>query len=216
MDKNNGGSPKIRNAGNGRPIIFGITGGTGAGKSTVSSAFRDRGIYVADADAAARQVVKKDMPCLSELKDAFGSRIITGDGELDRRRLGEIVFSDSRQLEILNRITHKYIKAYLEDEIAGAGAAIAAIDGAVIIGSPVMDICEFLVVVTADESVRKERIMRRDGISREAAEKRINAQLPQSEYLKHADFVIDNSENGEKQEREIEEILSKIKAYKAK
>ena len=193
--------------------VFGIPGGSGAGKSTISDIFRAKGVYVADADLAARQVVKRGMPCLDELKTSFGEGILTDEGDLNRGRLADIVFSSREKLATLNRITHKYIKAYLEDEISASNTELAAIDGAVIIGSPVMDICGSLVVVVADEDVRTARIMARDGIDRNTAKARIESQLPQAEYIKYADYVIENNNSNNDQEEKVEEILNKIKAY---
>lgn len=192
--------------------IFGITGPTGAGKSTVSEMFRSCGVYVADADKAARRVTEKGGECLFELCREFGDGILNPDGTLNRRALGDIVFGDPKKLIILNRITHKYIKAYLEREITESGAEIAAVDGAVIIGSPVMDMCKRLVVVMADRETRLCRITARDEITREAAERRISAQPDDDEYLRHADYVIYN--NGKLQGEEIERICNKIKAEK--
>lgn len=189
--------------------VFAITGGTGAGKSTVSRLFKKAGVYVADADAAARRVVRK---CMPELCREFGCDILNDDGTLNRKKLGGIVFSDAKKLEILNNITHKHIKAHIENEIAACGAELAAIDGAVIIGSPVMELCEFIVVVTANEDVRLSRIMRRDGLSREEALKRIRSQMSDEEYLRHADYIIEN--NDKVQGEEIERICNEIKAAK--
>ena len=192
--------------------IFGITGPTGAGKSTVSEMFRARGVYVLDADAAARRVTEKGSECLGEICKAFGSGILLPDGTLDRKKLSDIVFTDPDKLIILNRITHKYIKAYIEREIEESGAELAAIDGAVLIGSPVMDMCSALVVVTASPDIRLNRIMARDSLSREAALRRMSAQLGDEEYLKYADYIIDN--NGRLQGEEIERICNEIKAEK--
>ncbi len=191
--------------------IFGITGGTGAGKSTVSNHFRKLGVYVADCDKAARSVVNKGMPCLDELQKAFGSGILNIDGTLNRKRLGEIVFTNKNKLSLLNKITHKYIKKYLEQELNGSGAAICAIDGAVITGSPVEGMCRVLVAVTADRGIRADRIMARDGLSRESAEKRIDAQMSDAEYIGRADYVIKNNKSDELGEQ-IEHIFNEIKA----
>ncbi len=191
--------------------IFGITGPTGAGKSTVSDMFRKRGIYVADADEASRRVTEKGSQCLDEIRNAFGGGILNECGALDREKLGTIVFGDRKKLEILTRITHKYIKEYIADEIDRSGAAIAAIDGAVIIGSPVYDMCRCMVVVTADKDIRLKRIMRRDGIDGGAAVNRINSQPEDCEYIKYADYVIEN--NGSKiQGEQIEHICNQIKS----
>ena len=190
--------------------IFGITGPTGAGKTTVSDMFRKCGVYVADADKAARRVTEKGGECLYELCREFGDCILNRDGTLNRKALGDIVFADPQKLIILNGITHKYIKAYIEREINESGAELAAIDGAVIIGSPVMDMCKRLVVVMAERETRLCRITERDGLTREAAERRISAQPDDDEYLRHADYVIYN--NGRLQGEEIERICNEIKA----
>lgn len=192
--------------------IFGITGPTGAGKSTVSEMFRKYGVYIADADKAARRVTEKGGDCLYELYREFGDGILNSDGTLNRLALGDIVFADPQKLIILNRITHKYIKEYIEREINESGAALAAIDGAVIIGSPVMDMCDKLVVVMADRETRLCRIKERDGLTPEAAQLRISAQLSDDEYLRHADYVIYN--NGQLEGDEIERICNEIKAEK--
>lgn len=191
--------------------IFGITGASGAGKSTVSELFRQNGIYVADADAAARAVVEPGMPCLLRLSEAFGSGIINADNTLNRKKLAEIVFSDKNKLKLLNRITHSYITEYLKNEISASNAKIAAIDGAVIIGSPVEELCRMLVVVTADNDKRLERIMKRDKISREEAQKRINSQMSDDEYIKHGAYNIKNNGCIARLGVQIEQICNEIK-----
>lgn len=191
--------------------IFGITGPTGAGKSTVSDYFRRLGVYVADADKAAHAVTDKGTPCIADLEEAFGEDIINNDGTLNRKSLGEIVFADENKLSLLNDITHKYIKKYLTIELDASGAAIGAIDGAVIIGSPVQSMCRRLAVVIAPSSVRADRITARDGIGRAAAQKRINAQMSDAEYIAYADYVIENNKNDGLGEQ-IEHIYNEIKA----
>lgn len=192
--------------------IFGITGATGAGKSTVSELFRKNGIYVADADAAAKAVVKPGMPCLLELSEAFGSGIINEDRSLNRRKLAAIVFSDKNKLKLLNSITHRYITEYVKNEINSSNASIAAVDGAVIIGSPVEKLCRILVVVTADNDIRLNRIMSRDGISREEAQNRINSQMSDDEYIKHGTYNIKNNGCIDRLGVQIEQICNEIKA----
>lgn len=191
--------------------IFGITGGSGAGKSTVSAKFRELGVYVSDADIAARRVVMPGSPCLAELCSEFGNDILNSDGSLNRAGLAAIVFSDAGKLEILNRITHKYIYEYIVNEINMHDSYVCAIDGAVIIGSPVMELCNKLVVVTADKDVRLERIMERDSIDRDSALARLGAQPDDSFYLEHADYTVVNNGDLIKLGEQIEEIYNKIK-----
>lgn len=191
-------------------FVFGITGATGSGKTTVSNLFRDLGVYVADADMAARAVTKKGSECLSEIHAAFGDAVITDTGELNRKALADIVFNNKSKLKLLNDITHKYIKKHLCDEIKNCDSDIAAIDGAVIIGSPVMDMCKALAVVTADIDIRVARICNRDNIDSNAAISRIKSQMTDDEYVKYADFVIENNDGFELGEC-VEDIYNKIK-----
>lgn len=191
--------------------IFGITGPTGAGKSTVSEYFRELGVRVADADKAARAVTEKGERCLIELADAFGHEILLEDGTLDRRRLGDMVFSDENKLSLLNGITHKYIKERIERELSESGARICAVDGAVIIGSPAAELCRRLVVVTAEPKTRLRRVMRRDNISEQSARLRMNAQPAEEEYLHFADYVIENN-GSENLGEQIEQIYHEIES----
>lgn len=195
--------------------VFGITGGSGAGKSTVSEEFRKRGVYVSDADKAARAVCKAGTECLNEIAREFGAGVITESGELNRRALGKLVFSDKRSLELLNSITHKYIKEYIQRELDGAQSEICAVDGAVIIGSPVMELCSCMVVVTADRESRIKRIMKRDRIDRVCAEDRITSQQDDEFYLSYADYVIENNDDESELGAQIERIYGKIKIEKA-
>ena len=192
-------------------FIFGITGPTGAGKSTVSEIFRRLGVYVADADKASRIVMQKGGKCLKEIITAFGEEILTSDRELDRQSLAKIVFNDNDKLKLLNKITHKYIKEYLINEINDAKSTIVAIDGAVIIGSPVMELCKKMVVVTADVQTRIKRITERDGIDAKMASDRVNSQMSNAEYESFADYIIENNDGTVRLEECVEDIYIKIK-----
>lgn len=191
--------------------IFAITGTTGSGKSTISDIFRNLGVYVADADKAARAVTTKGHICLDEIVSEFGNNVLNSDGTLNRPALANIVFNDNDKLKLLNNITHKYIKEYLLDEIFKADNEIAAIDGAVIIGSPVCELCKATVVVTADEDIRANRIMKRDNITLEAALSRIRSQMKDDEYTEYADYIIKNNDDNVGLEECIERIYSEIK-----
>ena len=191
--------------------IFGITGGSGTGKSTVSDIFRKLGVTVIDADKSAREVVGKGSKCLDELCAFFGNSILLSDGTLDRKKLGSIVFSDGEKLKTLNEITHKYIRADIEEKLSSCKTPLAAIDGAVIIGSNIEDLCEFIVSVIAKERTRTERIMLRDSISEQDAQRRIGAQPDDEFYEKHAEYVIHNDGDFEALKNETEMVLNEIK-----
>lgn len=192
-------------------LVFGITGGSGSGKSSASERFRENGIYVIDADKTAREVVRQGEPCLEELVKELGSEILNDDGGLNRRKTGEIVFSDKKKLDILNRVTHKYIQKALEDQLNKIDTDIAAVDGAVIIGSPVEKMCSFLVSVMADKEIRLARIMARDNISREAALKRIESQPSDEFYIANSRYLLYNNISKENLNIEVDKLAKTIK-----
>ena len=192
--------------------VFGITGGTGVGKSTVSDMFRKKGIFVCDCDKIARGVVLPGTPCLAEIKEKFGNDVMNSDGTMNRRKMASVVFTDDKKLELLNGITHKYIKECIENELERYGTELSAVDGAVLIGSPVMELCESLVVVAADEDERLKRIKKRDGIDDESAKNRIESQKNEDFYLSHADYVIENNGGLEELGVQIEQVYSELKS----
>lgn len=174
-------------------VVIGLTGGSGSGKSTIASLMEQRGIYVIDADKVGRFVVEKGRPALKEIVEEFGEDVLFENGELDRKKLASIVFTDREQLLKLNRITHKYITEIVKEELAANKGMICAIDAAVLKESGIIDMCDHVIAVIADKDVRVKRIMARDGISEKAANDRINSQEPDAKYVQYADFVINNS-----------------------
>lgn len=195
-------------------LIFGLTGGSGAGKSTASKRFVENGVYVIDADKTARAVVEPNMPCLAELRAEFGDAIIREDGSLDRKGLGSIVFADKAKLARLNEITHKYIQRAVEEELEREQPEYAAIDAAVIIGSPMEKMCEFMVSVVADEDVRAQRIMKRDNISYEDAIKRLKSQPDKEFYIAKSRFLLYNNSSEENLREQTDRICETIKESK--
>ncbi len=186
-----------------KQLIFGITGQTGAGKSTVSKIFREIGVNVINADEVYHTLIKADMPCTREITNEFGEGVLTPKGEIDRKKLGAIVFEDGKKLDRLNTITHKYIKEKIIQEMGNS--PICAIDGAVIIGSSVQELCQYIVCVRASEETRKKRIMARDNITGDDAKRRIMAQKSEEFFVSNSDFVIQNEDESdlEKQSRNI-------------
>ncbi len=191
--------------------IFGLTGGSGVGKTTVGEIFKEHGIYVVRADESARRVERAGTQCFDELVAMFGEGIVRGDGELDRRALAKIVFEDKDKLKTLNRITHHYIKFDIMRELRGMDCAIAAIDGAVIIGSPVQELCEFIVTVETPYDERVRRIIERDGLSVDEARARIAAQPDDDFYRSHARFVIVNGGDYAALRANTERVIEEIK-----
>ena len=173
--------------------VFGITGATGTGKSTVSEILRECGADVIDADRVSREVACPGSECLCELTEHFGREILLEDGSLNRRKLGGIVFGDEKKLSVLTQITHKYIKQRIIELIAQSKSRLCGIDGAVLIGSSMESLCEFMISVIADTPTRLKRIMNRDNISEAYAKKRILSQPDPDFYISHSDYVIENN-----------------------
>ncbi len=192
-------------------LIFGITGGTGAGKSTVSEMFGKQGVYVIDGDKVARKVTQCGEECLGVLTQYLGREILNSDGTMNRAKTAELVFTDPKKLAILNEVTHKYINKEITDLLAKENPQVAAIDGAVIIGSPVGDNCEFIVSVVAECDTRMQRIIGRDKISRASAMHRINAQPDDEFYIENSKYVIRNDGDEEQLEKAVTQIIENIK-----
>ncbi len=190
--------------------IIGLTGGSGSGKSTIGkTAPADDFIYI-DADRLGQQVILRGEPAFSELTDVFGNVIIGNDGQIDRKKLGEIVFSDAEKLAILNSISHRCIKEKIIEIINSTDKKGVIIDGAVIIGSMIQEMCHAIVAVLADKETRIERILERDKISREMAEKRIANQPDDKFYIENSDYIIYNNKESEKAIKDGLEIFGRI------
>ncbi len=175
--------------------IYGLTGKTGAGKSTVAEKLSALGFYVIDGDKIARSITEKGKPAISLLANEFGCDIIESDGSLNRKLLASRAFKNKESTTKLNSITHPIIKAEFESEIRKAiadGFAYAVIDAAALLESSCKDLCEKIIVVTAPEDVRLSRILERDGITKEQALTRMNAQFPDEYYSEKADILIRN------------------------
>ncbi len=180
---------------NNSPLIVGLTGQTGAGKSTVSAVLAASGWAVIDADSVARVVVEPGTPCLEHLLAAFGESLRRPDGKLDRPQLAKIVFHDREQLERLGEIMYPCITEEILRRIEAykaQGAAVILLDAPTLFESKASELCGCIVSVTAPEALREARIMARDGISREAARARMGAQLTEAFFIAHSDHIICN------------------------
>ena len=190
--------------------IIGLTGQSGAGKSTVSDMFRTLGAFCVDADKVARKVVEPGEPALSEILSHFGEKVLNPDGSLNRSALAAIVFSDKEELHILNRITHKYIKEDIDSRIASCEETVAVIYAPTLFESGIDKECDVIVSVLADKETRIRRIMARDALTREKAEARINAQKDDAFFRKRSDYVLENNRNPEELKPKVSEILKGV------
>ena len=177
------------------PPIYGLTGQTGAGKTTVAKELLKKGWQVIDCDLVARQVVEKGSPVLPELAKAFGEDILLPDGSLDRKALAKKAFATQEGRQKLNAITHPAITKQVSRQIIDEKDRfpVFVIDAALLSKSEMYHYCSKMIVVTADRDVRIKRIMSRDSITEEQATERINAQPDEQYYKSIADVVIENN-----------------------
>ena len=171
--------------------LVGLTGKTGAGKSTVSALLKEKGAYIIDGDIVARRVLVENVALLNELKDEFGCGIMNSDGTLNRLALAKEAFSTPENTEKLNSIMHPAINDYIfkEAEKAFSEYDVVIVDAAAIIESGFTEKSDYLIVVHAPVAIRKERIIKRDGLTESDANVRINGQKDDDFYLSRADFV---------------------------
>ena len=177
-------------------LVVGLTGGIAAGKSTVASMFHELGAPVLDADDLAREATAPGSATLRRIAEELGGQILDGAGELDRKALGQLVFSDPDVRARLEAIIHPVIARAARERIAalaGEGHSVVIYEAALLVETGRHREMDRLVVVAAGDAVRIARLMARDGLDRVQAEARLAAQLPQREKEELADYVIDNS-----------------------
>lgn len=199
--------------------VIGLTGQTGAGKSTIRKLLKAKGAAVIDADSVAHEVADNSLSCLTDIVEHFSCMVLDEKGKLNRRALGRIVFSDRKKLALLNKIMFPYIVSAIKGQVTAyeqAGAQIIVIDGATLIESGCAKMCSVLVSVTADEETRLTRIIHRDGISKRDAVRRVSAQNPEEFYIKASDYVIKNNGTPGDLERAAEKVLDEIERDKSK
>ncbi len=171
-------------------MILGITGGTGCGKTTLLEEIDARGGLVLDCDAIYHELLTRDEALLHAIQGRFPG--VVEAGQLQRKKLGAIVFGDPQALEDLNRITHGAVKDEVMRRLENP-PALAAIDAIALFEGGLAELCDYIVAVTAPEEVRIQRLMIRDGISREYAQARIRAQKEEALFCQICDEVLCNS-----------------------
>ena len=188
-------------------MIIGITGGTGCGKTTLLKEIEARGGLVLDCDAVYHELLTRDMALLNAINDRFPGVVV--DKKLERKKLGAIVFADEQALQDLNAITHGAIRAEIVRKLA-ENSKLAAIDAIALFEGGLAALCDTTVAVTAPRTDRVERLMKRDSITREYAEKRIDAQKSESWFRKMCDHTLCNDGTQEEFQRKCSEFLDSI------
>ena len=176
-----------------RTVLVGLTGGIGAGKSTVARLLAERGALVLDADVAARQVVAAGTDGLAAVVKEFGEAVLGPDGELDRAALASVVFADESRRSVLNGIIHPRVRAWMADRVLAAPeGSVVVQDIPLLVESGLTGLFELVVVVDAADAVRIARLVSDRGMTEAEASARIAAQAPREQRLAAADVVIDN------------------------
>lgn len=183
-------------------MIIGLTGGSGTGKSTITDVFMENGYIIIDPDKIYSQVIAPDSACIREITEVFGDEYILPDGSLNRSKMRTLVFSDKEKLEILNKITHKYVIERMNEEILSAGKKDVLIDAPLLFSAGLYKMCDKIVCVVSSEKNRVDRIIARDGIDEKSALARIKAQMTNEEYIEKSDYVIENNDG-------LDELLEK-------
>lgn len=179
-------------------LKVGLTGSIAVGKSYVTRIFVELGAFVIDADQTAREVVAPETRGWRLIIEHFGSNILQPNSELDRIKLAEIVFADEAKRQLLNSIVHPLVieaqDKWLRERAAENPGGIAVVEAALMIESGGWRRFDKLIVVWCESEIQLQRLMTRNDLTREEALKRINAQMPQEEKMRYADYAIDTTE----------------------
>jgi dephospho-CoA kinase len=192
--------------------VIGLTGGIAAGKSTVSEALRGAGAVLIDADKVGHEAYLPGTETHAALVEAFGGEIVAEGGEIDRRRLGAIVFADPAQRQRLQDIVWPRMKQMMRarlDELAAQQTELVVIEAAVLFEAGWQDLMDEIWVVQVPEEIARERLMSRNGLSAEDANARIRAQLTNEERARQADVIIDNSGSIEDAREQVTKALAR-------
>ena len=188
-------------------FVVGLTGPTGAGKSSATDVAINLGFKVIDCDRIARVAVEKGSDGLAAVVAAFGDDILNSDGTLNRKKLAETAFAASQKTELLNKTLLPHIVKLIKSEI---NAPLVLLDAPTLFESGIDNICNEVIVVLSDEKVRKKRIMERDGIDEQATELRIKAGKADNYYIEKTNNIIYNDCELSVLKLKIQKLLSKI------
>ncbi len=194
-------------------LVVGLTGGLASGKSVASKTLRDLGLPIIDADLIAREMVKPNEAGYRDIVDHFGKGILNPDRTINRRRLAKIIFSDPEERERLNSLLHprivKEIKRRIEN-FKEKGEGMVIVDAALLIAAGQLPLVDKLIVVIVSERLQIKRLAQRDHLTEKEARKRIATQMPLSEKMKLADYVINNSGSVKKTIKRTKEVYDQL------
>ena len=189
--------------------VFGLTGGTGSGKSVVAQILKEKNAFIIDADKIGHEIILKGTPAYYEIIKYFGEDILDENKNIIRKKLGKIVFSDKEKLDFLNKCTRNHIVDEIIHQVDIAkktNSSCIVIDAALLTESGLGNICDDIIVVTAKKDVRLDRISKRDGITIDEAKMRMTNQKSDEQYVKDATIIIDNSSDIDHLKKQIDLI----------
>ncbi len=196
--------------------IIGITGSSGAGKSTICDILeKEYETKIINADIVAKKLSKKGTRYISEISEKFGSDILDEHGELKRKKLAEIIYRDEKKREMLNQCTFKYIVKEIKKQIEKSSDVSAVIiDAPLLFESKLNEICEVIIGVISKEELQIERIVARDNVDYDHAERRLKAQQNNEFYIEKCDEIIENNNEISYIEQEIRKLADKYHILK--
>ncbi|NYV64363.1 dephospho-CoA kinase [Heyndrickxia sp. FSL K6-6286] len=192
--------------------IIGLTGGIASGKSTVSNLLRRKGFAIVDADIAARKVVEIGKDAYKQIVEAFGPEILQQDQNLDRKKLGTIVFHDEEKRLMLNQIVHPAVREYMQKEKETAlkqGKETVIMDIPLLFESNLGYMVDQTILVYVEQSIQLQRLMDRNQFTEAEAMARIQSQMPLEEKIEKSDAVINNNGTIDETEQQLNEIITK-------
>ena len=187
-------------------IVVGLTGGIGSGKSAVTKIFEGLGVKVVDADVASRQPVMKGEPALKKIAEKFGANILTSEGELDRRKLREIIFNDNSAKDWLENLLHPLIHQILIDDLTSASSNYAILVSPLLFETNQKDLCSKTIVVDTSEDRQIDRTSKRDNVEPDQVKLIIDSQIDRKSRNELADIIILNDGS-------LQELEEKVKKF---
>jgi dephospho-CoA kinase len=180
---------------NSSPTIIGLAGGIGSGKSTVTKYFNELGIQSVDADDVARLVVKPNSDCLKKIHLRYGNDILLNDGTLNRKVLREIIFDQPKEREWLEALTHPVIRQEIMAQLNATTSRYVLLVHPLLFETKQDTLCKWVIAIDVPREIQIQRIISRDNVSQDSAEKILVTQLANNERIKRADFVLENAGN---------------------
>lgn len=191
-------------------LVVGLTGGIASGKSTVSNMLKEMNITVIDADVESRLAVQCGEPAYTQIVSSFGPKILLPNGEIDRQKLGSIIFHNEQKRRLLNQIVHPEVRRRMnlkKDAAVTKGEKLIILDIPLLFESKLTNMVDQTLLVFVERSIQLTRLMSRSHLSKDEAEARIQSQMPLFEKISLADIVINNNGTLAETKSQLEEIL---------